>query len=300
MAEENKTFFDKRVKPTLKYVGSIGAVITTIVYIIIVFMMIFGFSVSNFQQALAFAIVNAVVGLIIMQFLKIQGIAFAKAIPENEKILKEYADAQPKKARTHSIKFYWVTSIIKDVIIKAAMTALTTAGIIYIVIQGSRDYILLLLALANLLMFVCYGLVSLVNAYDFFNEKHVPFIQEKIDERKEEKKQALAAEEERRKAIERENSIEAEVKKRLEMAEAERLKQRNVCVSDICRTDILESCNNNGNNSTIPSTNVGDNGDIHSDMVSTCDSRNSLPAGDMLCAEKSVEETKITEEQTQC
>lgn len=295
MAEETKkTFFDTRVKPTLKYVGSIGAVITTIVYIIVVLMMIFGFSVSNFQQSLAFAIVNAVVGLVIMQFLKIQGISFAKALPENEKILKEYADSQPKKPRTHSIKYYWVTSVIKDIIIKAATTALTTAGLIYIIITGSRDYILLLLALANLLMFVCFGLLSLVNSYEFFNDKHIPFIQEKINERKEAEKQASAAKE-------REDTIQAEVEKRVALVKEELIKQANDRIHISGGTDILESCHCNSTTCANSEPILLDsNNSNHSILGGTVHSSGIDP----ICANNGVEETsyenKSTEAETKC
>ena len=56
----------------------------------------------------------------------------------------------------------------------------TTIGLIYIVIQGSNDYNMLLLAIVNLLMFICFGFLSLVNAYDFFNQKHVPYMVEQL------------------------------------------------------------------------------------------------------------------------
>jgi hypothetical protein len=61
-----------------------------------------------------------------------------------------------------------------------------------LVIQGSNDYNLLFLAVVNLLMFVCFGFISLVNAYDFYNNKHVPYMKEQLgitDEKTEETKQ---------------------------------------------------------------------------------------------------------------
>ena len=41
-------------------------------------------------------------------------------------------------------------------------------------------------------MFICFGFISLVNAYDFFNNQHVPYMKEQlalIDEKTEETKQ---------------------------------------------------------------------------------------------------------------
>lgn len=183
----NESRFEKKLKPILKYVGTIGASIMIVAYIITVFIMVFGFEIHSFKQSMIFALVNAVVGLIIMQFLKIQGIDFAKNLECNKETLTKWADNQPKRKKSHSIKYFWATSIIKDVIIKALTVALTTVCLIYIVIQGSRDYILLLLAVVNLLMFICFGLLSLVTAYDFFNEKHIPYLKERLNEIKESK-----------------------------------------------------------------------------------------------------------------
>ena len=66
--------------------------------------------------------------------------------------------------------------------IKGISIIVTTLGAVYIVIQGSQDYTLLLLAVVNLIMFICFGLLSLVNAYDFYNEQHIPYILGKIKE----------------------------------------------------------------------------------------------------------------------
>lgn len=38
-------------------------------------------------------------------------------------------------------------------------------------------------------MFVCFGFISLVNAYDFYNNKHVPYMKEQLGITNEETKQ---------------------------------------------------------------------------------------------------------------
>lgn len=68
---------------------------------------------------------------------------------------------------------------------KCATLSATTIGLIYIVVQGSNDYNLLFLAIVNLLMFMCFGFISLVNAYDFYNNNHVPYMIGKLNEAKE-------------------------------------------------------------------------------------------------------------------
>ena len=67
---------------------------------------------------------------------------------------------------------------------KCATLGATTVGLVYIVIVGSNDYNLLLLAVVNLLMFICFGFLSLVNAYDFFNQRHVPYMLDQLEKSK--------------------------------------------------------------------------------------------------------------------
>lgn len=176
----DKNYFERKIKPMLQYVGVIGASLMSIMYIVVVVILIVGFKAQSLQNTLIFAIVNALVGLIIMQFLKVQGVSFAKNLPENADILKKYYSCHTKDKKLHSIKYYWITSLIKDIILKGLSVILTTTGLIYIVIVGSNDYILLLLAVVNLVLFISFGLLALNSAYEFFNNRHIPYIQDMI------------------------------------------------------------------------------------------------------------------------
>lgn len=178
--EINKSKFEEKILPVLNYVGIIGAVIMAIAYIVIVFVLIKGFKVEELLQTTIFACVNAGVGFIIMQFLKIQGVSFAKMLPENQDTIKRYYKTKTKDKKLHSMKYFWTTTVIKDILVKCATLGATSIGLVYIVIQGSNDYNLLLLAVVNLLMFVCFGFVSLVNAYEFFNNRHIPYMNEML------------------------------------------------------------------------------------------------------------------------
>ena len=175
-----KTTLEKKILPVLNYVGIIGACIMVVAYIIAVFVLIRGFKAEALLQTTIFGCVNAATGFVIMQFLKIQGVSFAKMLPDNEQIIKDYYQTKTKDKKVHSIKFFWTTSVIKDIVVKCLTLAATTVGLIYIVIQGSNDYNLLFLAIVNLLMFVCFGFISLVNAYDFYNNNHVPYMKEQL------------------------------------------------------------------------------------------------------------------------
>lgn len=180
--ELNKSKFEEKVLPVLNYVGIIGACIMVIAYIIAVFVLIRGFQAEALLQTTIFGCVNAATGFIIMQFLKIQGVSFAKMLPENQEIAKRYYHTKTKDKKVRSITYFWTTSVIKDVIVKCLTLAATTIGLVYIVIQGSNDYNLLFLAIVNLLMFICFGFISLVNAYDFYNNRHVPYMLERLNE----------------------------------------------------------------------------------------------------------------------
>ena len=176
--------FEEKIKPFLTYIGFIGAILSAIMYIVVVIVLIMGFQAKTFTQAIIFAIVGAIIGIIIMVFLRYQGISFAKLIPENQEVLKLYNEDTPK-TKYHSLKYYWIKTTLSDVIIKGLSVALSTAGIIYIVIEGSQDYKLLLLAFANLILFACFGLIALSNAYDYYNEQYVPYMKEQIQLKKE-------------------------------------------------------------------------------------------------------------------
>ena len=162
----------------LKYIGIIGATICSVAYIFVVIVLIQGFKVETTTQTVIFAVVNAIVGFIIMQFLKVQGEQFAKNKPENKKIIDEYYNSKTKDKKLHSMRYYWVTSIIQDIF----TIFVSTFGIIYIVVIGSNDWNLLMLAFVNLLLFICFGLLALNNAFEFFNNKHIPYMKEKIRE----------------------------------------------------------------------------------------------------------------------
>lgn len=176
--------FEKNIKPILKYIGTIGAGLMTIAYIGIILIMVFGFkATSNLQNTITFALINAIIGLVIMQFLKQQGIDLAKDLPDNKKALELYFNTKTNDKKSHSLKYYWITSVIKDVCLKAISIGLTTLGIVYIVVQGSNDYSLLLLALVNIIMFISFGLISLTNSYDFVNNQYIPYINERVKEK---------------------------------------------------------------------------------------------------------------------
>ena len=174
---------EKRLLNILRYVGIIGATICSVAYIVVVLVLIQGFKVESNTQTITFALVNAIVGFIILTFLKIQGESFAKSLPENKAISDAYYARETKDKKYHSMKYFWITSTIKDILTKVLGVFMSTFGIIYIVIIGSNDWNLLLLALVNLLLFISFGLLGLEKSYDFYNTRMVPYMQHQLEMR---------------------------------------------------------------------------------------------------------------------
>lgn len=182
----SRKIFDEKIAPALQYVGTIGAVIMTFAYIIIVVIMVYGFEFRQSpSQTIIFASVNALWGFVIMQFMKLQGNSFAANIEENKAITDRYYNTKTKDKKLHSMAYYWVTSCLKDFVTKAISAGISTFALVYIVIKGSQDYTMFLLAGANLAMFISFGLLAMNKAFCFYNEYHIPYIKEKLREAEE-------------------------------------------------------------------------------------------------------------------
>lgn len=217
-----QTFFEKKLKPILLYMGTIVSVVMAIAYILVVFVLIEGFKVERLLNTTVFSIITAAIGFCIMQMLKIQGQSFAKNLPANKDVLDKYSKRNSdnnKQRKYKSLKRYWITSAMSDIAFKCLTLALTSIGMIYVMIEGSGDYSLLILAGVNLLMFAGFGLIALCKAYDFFNEEYVPYMLHEIEE----------------------TENEREAKKAMEMAKEGDIEQRNdlVCSDNI--RDILDT-----------------------------------------------------------
>ena len=246
-----KTLFEDKIKPILTYVGTIGAIAMAVAYIVLMFVMVLGFKAqSDLSQAITFSVVNAVVGFIIMQLLKVQGIDFAKQ--QHHKLLERYNKMRvalnpPKKKKFHTMTHFWVSTVIKDALIKGLAVIISTSCIIYIVVEGSQDYNMLLLSVVNLIMFACFGLLSLVKAYDFYNEDYVPYMEEELTHY--EQKQREETEEEQR---EQSNQI---CRENMERPDCNVKEQGNMVGNTTSGSDILDSSvgtSVDSNNNTEP------------------------------------------------
>lgn len=171
-----------KIKNILLWVGTIGATITSIAYLATIIVLIIGLeSQLSKDQMLLVSILGGAAGLSITFMLRGQGIAFAKSEPGSKEIMQAYYKAlnKIKKPRNlHTIKWHMVTQTIKDIVVKASSIVATTYFSIYIIIEGSGDAGLIGIAASSLLMFVCFGVLAMAKAYDYYLEEHLEAVKQ--------------------------------------------------------------------------------------------------------------------------
>lgn len=173
-----------KIKELMMYVGTIGAMISGIAYVIITVIMILGFEKSmELESQLIFSIIGAVVGISIMSMLRTQGVTFASNEPESKATMQEYRkllNLKKTQKKLKRIESFMIFQFFKDLFTKVLSILISTFGILYLVLEGNGDFSLIGLAVANLLMFISFGLIALSKAYDFYINEHIPTIKELI------------------------------------------------------------------------------------------------------------------------
>jgi hypothetical protein len=176
------------VKSLLLYAGFLGAIISALAYLIITIVMVKGVSTGiAIQNQILFSILGALTGLLISFLLRNQGIIYAKQNEESKEVMKEYRSqinkTKPLK-KLHTISWYLLWATIRDIFMKGVTIAVSTWFVLYIFIEGSGNWSLIGLAIANILMFAGFGLVGLATVYDKYLEEHIPVIKERIEQLK--------------------------------------------------------------------------------------------------------------------
>lgn len=167
----------EKVKSLVFWAGLISSIISAVAYIIIVFVMVFGFRVeTTLTNNIVFSLITAFVGLLISQFLKWQGISFAKKEEDVAEVWERYYKRKTKKRKYRSLKSFWIKSFLTDMFFKSLMIALISVGTVYVFISASGDVMRILMALFNLTLFAGFGMMSLSKAYDFTKEEHVAYM----------------------------------------------------------------------------------------------------------------------------
>lgn len=169
----------------LNNIGIIGAIFSAIADIIFVMLFIFGIEIKqDFTATIIFAVVNALIGILIGSLLRYQGQKYAEI--ENKELLDRYYNKKIKSEKKHiSMGMWQLINILKDIFIKGVSTTFSIAGLVYISIKGSNNPIQLLITLCTLVMFACFGLIGMNSAYYRFYNIQIPYMNKELEEKKE-------------------------------------------------------------------------------------------------------------------
>lgn len=188
---DKKEFYEK-IKNALTYTGVILAAVAAIAYLILVYIIIYGFEVNYSKERLvAFIVLGAVVGVLINISMRIQGIDFAKMTPNAKDVLKELTNQLGKtdKVKMRPMWVMFLTTIMKDIVVKGGSIGLTLYFTIDISYNGLGEEKYFYLAIANIILYFGLGLISMSKAYDYYLESHIPYMKQKIKRLEKEKKE---------------------------------------------------------------------------------------------------------------
>ncbi len=190
---EKKEALTDRVRKILNYTGWALTVVFAVVYLILLAIVIFGFSVNiSFDAMLIIAIIGAVFTFAITSSLMYQGILFAKSNKEVNALLVNLsrlkALTRNKKKRPFEIGSYIATKTIINLLVKSSGIAVRTSSMIKFTIIGVKDIMIMWLGVSNIMIAIGFGLISLVSSYDTYVEKYIPTIKVRINELEEQLK----------------------------------------------------------------------------------------------------------------
>lgn len=167
----------------LNNIGIVGAVLTAIVDLVCVIIFVVGIKIEiKGNSAIIFSIVSSLVGIMINFFLRYQGQKYAEI--ENQEILNKFYRKKIKEVKKPiSMNTWLLLNTIKDILLKGVTISLSIFGIIYISIDGSKNPVQILITIATLVLFTCFGLISMNSAYCRFYNKQLPYMEEQIKQK---------------------------------------------------------------------------------------------------------------------
>ena len=166
----------------LNNIGIIGAILAAIADVVFVTIFVIGVKVNARNTAIIiFSIINALIGVLINSLLRYQGKRYAEI--ENQELVNAYYKKKVKEQKKHLPINVWLgLCTFKDIVWKGCTTAFSIFGIIYISIEGSKNPIQILITLVTLIMFACFGLINMSNAYNRFYNIELNYMKNKLEE----------------------------------------------------------------------------------------------------------------------
>lgn len=166
----------------LNNIGIIGAILAGIADIVFVIIFTVGLKIDiSTVSNILFACINALIGVLINVLLRFQGQKYAEI--ENQELCNKYYDKIIKEKKYISMRTWQIIGVIKDIIIKGGSAAFSIFGLVYISIEGSGNPIQILITIASLVLFGCFGLMNMHGAYQRFYNYQIPFMKKEIQEK---------------------------------------------------------------------------------------------------------------------
>lgn len=166
----------------LNNIGIIGAILAGIADIIFVIIFVIGIKINaDIKANIIFAIINSLVGILINVLLRYQGQKYAEI--ENKELCDKFYRKKIKENKKYlSMNVWQGVNILKDILIKGVTTVFGIFGIVYISIEGSKNPIQILITLVTLVLFACFGLISMNSSYCRFYNIQIPYMELEIKE----------------------------------------------------------------------------------------------------------------------
>lgn len=166
----------------LNNIGIVGAILAAAADIVFVVIMVVGVHIeAEMDSIIIFAVVNALIGLLINVLLRYQGQKYAEI--ENEELCTRYYNKRVREKKYLTMGKWMALKTLEDFVIKGSSAAFSVFGIIYISITGSKNPIQILITIATLILFACFGLMAMNSAYTRFYNIQIPYMHTKLEER---------------------------------------------------------------------------------------------------------------------
>lgn len=164
----------------LNNIGIIGACIVGAADIVFVIIFVVGINVDIKPKTyIVYAIVNALIGVTINVLLRYQGKRYAEI--ENQELMEEFYEKKIKEVKKPIQMNTWLIIMsIKDLIVKGGTTTFSISALIYLSIEGSKNPIQILMTIANLLLFACFGLMNMNSSYQRFYNIQKPYMENEL------------------------------------------------------------------------------------------------------------------------
>ena len=178
-------------KDFLTYTGIAMAIVSAIVYLIVVFILINGFEVDySKEEIISFLLLGAATGIMINISMRIQGLDLARLTKKAKEVQTKLNDLTAKSKET-KLRPLWVMHLVntaRDILIKGGTITLTMYFAISISYKGLGEQKYMLLAFANVFLYFGLSLITMNKSYDYYIDKHIPYMEKQIFKLEEERR----------------------------------------------------------------------------------------------------------------